>query len=182
MPTPPPSPVSFQCRLCTLGTWRDKGGNPMRKRPRQHVIFMYEPVEQMHCEKWKFSTTRIFIILAFNIVFKCVQISIYLNIAILFNLLCPTQHTVWKPPPPPPPPLNGNSVLHNWMFPTDCSTTVAQIPKFIQNMRTIKLTKKCGIGNWKLQNWDFSTVGQDLPYNLDILEGAEKWWDSSACI
>jgi hypothetical protein len=38
------------------------------------------------------------------------------------------------------------------------------------------------MGNWKLQNWDFSTVGQDLPYNLDILEGAEKWWDSSACI
>ncbi len=85
---------------------------------------------------------------AFNIVFKCVQIFIYLNIAILFNLQCTTQLSLWHPPLP-----NGNSVLHNWMFPTDCSTTVAQIPKFIQNMRTINSQKnvESGIGSCKTE-------------------------------
>ncbi len=143
MPTPPPSPVSFQCRLCTLGTWRDKGGNPMRKRPRQHVNFMYERVEQMHCEKWKFSTARIFIILAFNLVFKCVQIFIYLNIAILFNLQCTTQLSLWHAPLP----------MEIVFFTTGCFllTILQQLHRFLNSYRTWELLTHKKMWNQELE-------------------------------
>ncbi len=120
--------------LWELGETRG-GGNPMRKRPRQHVNCMYEPVEQTHCEKWKFSTARIFIILAFNIVFKCVQIFIYLSIAILFNLQCTTQLSLSLSDPHLPSPME---IV---FFTTGCFllTVLQQLHRFLNSYRTWEL-------------------------------------------